>query len=96
MDAAVEAARREVDAKELAQIPKAKLEPLFLDLGLITCDVKRDIVLTNTGEVSIFQLKIDFLSCPSVYEGIAPKLICHCHSMHASIHGVCCHLFVAG
>lgn len=52
VEAAVEAARREVDAEELAQIPRAELEPCFLDFGFVSCDVERDLVLTNTGQVS--------------------------------------------
>ena len=38
---------------KIAQIPRAELNPLFLDLGVISSDVKRDITLTNTGQVSM-------------------------------------------
>ena len=55
LKAAVEAARREMDADELAKVPKAKLEPLFLDFGRISRNVEQDIILTNTGQVSLAQ-----------------------------------------
>lgn len=50
---AIEAARRELDAHEVAQIPRAELSPLFVDLGVISSDVKCDITLTNTGQVNM-------------------------------------------
>ena len=47
----MKAARREVDAGDSAKMPRAKLEPIFLNIGNITGDIKRDIILTNTGKV---------------------------------------------
>ena len=51
MDAEVEAARRDIDAHEIAQIPRAKLDPLFVDFGLVAKDAQQQITLTNTGQV---------------------------------------------
>ena len=53
MDAEVEAARRKVDAAEIAAIPRACLEPLFLDFGLVSRDMRREASLINTGQVSM-------------------------------------------
>lgn len=75
VDEAVEAARREVDADELARIPRLLLEPLFLDLGLVSCDVKRDIILTNTGQVSIAQVRDACPSCQCAEEILTLSLI---------------------
>ena len=47
----MEAARRDIDAHEIAQIPRAKLEPLFVDFGSVTKDAQQHITLTNTGQV---------------------------------------------
>ena len=53
LELAIEAARRELDAHEIAQIPRAELSPLFVDLGIISQDVNREITLTDTGQVSM-------------------------------------------
>ena len=47
MDAEVEAARRDIDAHEIAQIPRAKLEPLYVDFGCIAKDAQQHITLTK-------------------------------------------------
>ena len=52
MDAEVEAARRDIDAHEIAQIPRAKLEPLYVDFGPVVRDAQQHITLTNSGQVS--------------------------------------------
>jgi hypothetical protein len=52
LNAEVEAARREADAAEIAAIPRARLEPLFLDFGLVSGDMRREATLINTGQVS--------------------------------------------
>ena len=62
VEAAVAAARRKMDADELAKVPRAKLDPLFLDFGRISCNVERDVILTNTGQVSFAQTGSE---CPS-------------------------------
>ena len=51
MDAEVEAARRDIDAHEIAQIPRAKLEPLYVDFGCLAKDAQQHITLTNSGQV---------------------------------------------
>lgn len=53
VDAEVEAARRKVDAAEIAAIPRARLEPLFLNFGLVSGDTLREATLINTGQVSM-------------------------------------------
>ena len=53
MNAEVEAARRKVDAAEIAAIPRARLEPLLLDFGLVSGDMRREASLINTGQVSM-------------------------------------------
>ncbi len=54
MDAEVEAARRKLDAAEIAAIPRARLEPLFIDFGLVSGDAQQEVTLMNTGQVSRF------------------------------------------
>ena len=66
VDAEVEAARRDMDAHEIAQIPRAKLEPLFVDFGLIAKDGQQHITLTNTGQVG------DLCEGAVYYDGWAP------------------------
>ena len=51
MEAEVEAARRDIDAHEIAQIPRAKLEPLYVDFGCVAKDAQQHITLTNSGQV---------------------------------------------
>ena len=51
VDAEVEAARRDIDAHEIAQIPRAKLEPLYVDFGCVAKDAQQHITLTNSGQV---------------------------------------------
>ena len=51
VDAEVEAARRDIDAHEIAQIPRAKLEPLYVDFGPVVKDTQQHITLTNSGQV---------------------------------------------
>ncbi len=43
---------------ELVKVPRAKLEPLFLDPGRVSCDVEQDVILTDTGQVSEAQTEI--------------------------------------
>ena len=51
VDAEVEAARRDIDAREIAQIPRAKLEPLYVNFGFVAKDAQQHITLTNCGQV---------------------------------------------
>ena len=51
MDAEVEAARRDIDAHEIAQIPRAKLELLYVNFGSVAKDAQQHITLTNCGQV---------------------------------------------
>ena len=75
VEAAVEAARREVDADELAQVPRAELEPRFLDFGVVSCDIERDLVLTNTGQVGSPELRDLILAANVPTISAAPTVI---------------------
>ena len=56
----MEAARREVNAQEMAEIPRARLEPLDIDLGEISDNTEHDMILANTGQVGL----ASFPQCP--------------------------------
>ncbi len=54
MAAAVDAARRAVDAREMAAIPRCDLHPLTVDLGdvMFAQDKRFRLQLRNVGQVS--------------------------------------------
>ncbi|CAK0784059.1 hypothetical protein CVIRNUC_007262 [Coccomyxa viridis] len=65
VDAEVEAARRDIDAHEIAQIPRAKLEPLYVNFGSVAKDAQQHITLTNCGQVPA---KWSFIALPDFGE----------------------------